>query len=47
MACEAVVMVPVVAELRRIAAGGRVLDGLDKNTAVRLRALAAVYVAGI
>lgn len=35
------------AELRRIAAGGRMLDGLDKNTAVRLRALAAAYVAGI
>jgi hypothetical protein len=35
------------AELRRIAAGGRMLDGLDKNTAVRLRALAAAYVAKV
>jgi hypothetical protein len=35
------------AELRRIAAGGRMLDGLDKTTAVKLRALAAAYVAEI
>jgi hypothetical protein len=35
------------AELRRIAAGGRMLDGLDKGTAVRLRALAAAHVAEI